>query len=88
MRTFSTELVKTEKYLTGKLAVQDRLLFEARLLLDDNLRTNTLLHRILHRMVLLYVRKKMRAEAEAVHERLCNRTGNHSFKEIRKLFNR
>ena len=88
MKTSSTELIKTEKYLTCKLDAPERLLFEARLLLDNNLRTNTFIHRMVHRMVLLHARKKLRTEAEAVHERLFNGPGNRSLREIKKLFNR
>ena len=70
MKTSFNKVAETEKFLLGKMPAQDALVFEARLVVDDELKNNTLFHRMVHRLVLLYARKRKKAEVEAVHARL------------------
>lgn len=87
MKTSYCEIIKTEKYLRGKMRPEDSLVFQARLLLDKDLERNTLFHRIVHRMVTLYFRKKLKREIQAAHTRLFNDPLHAGFKdEILKNF--
>jgi len=88
MKTSFNNVVETEEFLRGAMPAQDALLFEARLLLDEELKTNTFFHRTVHRLVRLYGRKKTKAEVESVHARLFNDPCKSAFREsIFRIFN-
>ena len=64
------ELRLVERYLTGKLSSPDRLLFEARLLTDQNLRSMSRLQKVIHEAVGWYGRNKLRHKLATIDQRL------------------
>ena len=88
MKTSFSEILKTEKYLNQELGTGDSLVFEARLLVDVELRKNTIFHKAVHRLVHLYHRRKLKNELQMVHERLFSDPEKTTFREgILKPFN-
>jgi hypothetical protein len=88
MKTSLTDTIRTERFLRGELADDDRLAFNARLLVDQELRRNLFFQRMVHRLVALYHRRKLKAQLEGVHERLLNDPASVSFREsVIKYFN-
>ena len=88
MRTSLSDITKTEKYLQGQLGPEDSLLFQARLLVDGELRANTFFHRMVHRLVSLYRRKQLKEEVEAIHKKLFFDPAKADFRErVMKNFN-
>lgn len=79
MKTSYSDIQETEKYLHGDLAPQAALLFEAKLLLSEDLRMNTFLQRMVYRLVTLYHRRILRSEVEAIHQRYMNDPDNRSY---------
>jgi hypothetical protein len=89
MKTSFPDLIKTEKYLHDELDAQETLLFEARLLVSKEWRANTYFHRMVHRLVQIYHRRKIKSEVETVHDRLFENPANASFgRQIMSLFKR
>lgn len=86
MKTSISDTIATEKYLTGEMAAEDKLVFEARLVLEEDLRANTILHRIVHRLVALYHRKKIRASIEELHVKLFSDPANQGLRECVRYF--
>lgn len=87
MKTSYSDIQETEKYLHGDLSPQAALLFEAKLLLNEDLRMNTSLQRIVYRLVTLYHRGKLRSEVEAIHQRYMKDPDNRSYVDsVLKLF--
>lgn len=76
----------TERYLRNELPADDRLVFEAKLLVNDELRANTLLHRVVHRLVALYHRRKVKAQIGRLHERLFSDPVNAELRDCVHLF--
>jgi hypothetical protein len=88
MKTSFPEILQTEKYVQHDLAADDALVYEARLLVDAELRRDTYFHRAVHRLVRIYHRKKLKLEVEIIHNRLSNDPANAAFrKAMMKLFN-
>jgi len=70
MKTSIAEIIRTEKFIVGELSNDEELLFEAKLLIDKDLRRNVSLQRLVHRLVRLYHRRKMKADIGRVHDKL------------------
>jgi hypothetical protein len=88
MRTFFSEIAETERYLKGEMPPDESVLFQARLLLDRNLSEKAFYHAKVHRMALLYRRKKMKERLQAVHEKFFSDPKKLSFRErILQIFN-
>jgi hypothetical protein len=87
MKTSLSDLTRTEKFLRDELRTPDALLYEAQMLIDDDLRKNTLYHRVVHSLVRAYHRKKLKAEVQEVHDKLFNDPARaHVWQELIKLF--
>lgn len=87
MRTSLTEIQQTEAYLLHQTTQGERLLFEARLVIQPELRDNMHLQQETYRLVKQYGRKKIREEIEAVHRKLFSEPQHKSFREkIAALF--
>ncbi len=86
MRTSIAEIIATERFLRGESAVGERLVFEARLLVDRDLQRNTRLHRLVHRLITLYHRRKRKAELERLHTRLVKDPSNSTLRAAVKQF--
>ena len=88
METSSTEIIETEKYLQDRLDHGRSLIFQARLLVDEELRRNALFHAMVHRLVKLYHRKQLKAEVAAAHRKLFHDNTKPDFREnILRIFN-
>ena len=88
MKTSLIDIIRTERFLRRELAVDDRLVFSARLIVDPQLRSDAFFHRMVHRLLILYNRRKLKARIEAVHERLLSDPARESFrKSVARNFN-
>lgn len=87
MRTSLTETEQIEAHLLQQTSPGDALVFEARLLLDDELADKLHWQKTAYSIVKLYGRKQLRKEIETAHQTLFNT--DKSFKEkIKKIFGR
>lgn len=81
MKTSISDVIQTEKFILGELQPDERLLFETRLVLESDLRFNTRYHRLVHRLVAFYHRRKIKRELGNIHERLFQDPNKLHFKE-------
>lgn len=72
MRTSLNDIRQTERYLQGQLSPEDRLVFEARLMLSPFLRTNLFFQKKVYELVKFYHRKKLKEEIDTVQHSLFN----------------
>ncbi|MCC8409978.1 hypothetical protein LJ707_13655 [Mucilaginibacter sp. UR6-1] len=87
MRTLLNNIKLTEEYLTGQLPTGDKLLFEARMLLDQNMLTNVNAQRQAVELIKQYSREQLRAEIDTVHQTLFNSKQHSTFaKRVIGLF--
>ncbi len=88
MRTSLSDVARTEEYLLGTMGTGDSLLYEAEMVINPKLKTETFLHRLIHRAVRIYHRGKIKEEIVLAGERLFNDPSRIAFKnEIMKNFN-
>lgn len=88
MRTSISDIIRTEKFLRDEFALSERLAFETRLIADANLRSGLFFHRMVHRLVTLYHRRKIRKEIDALHKRLFECPEKTEFRDsVTKIFN-
>ncbi|MCJ8210078.1 hypothetical protein MUY27_10190 [Mucilaginibacter sp. RS28] len=89
MRTLLNEVAEIENYLHHKNQPQDRLLFEAKLLLNETLRENTDAQQHTYSIIKQYGRQQLKAELKAVHQKLFSEPQHRSFAQmIKQLFRR
>jgi hypothetical protein len=87
MRTSLNELKQIEDHLLGLNAPEDALVFEAKMILDTNLRSNVLLQQRTYSLVQQYGRKQLKAEIEAVHRQIFTNPSQQGFvNKILSLF--
>jgi hypothetical protein len=87
MRTSLNNIQLAEGYLLKQLPTGHALLFEANMILDDELRQNVAMQQSTYQLVQQYGRKQLKAEIEAVHQQLFNNSRHQSFvQKIRRLF--
>ena len=79
MKTSFPDIITTEKYLRRELDGQETLLFKARLLVSEEWRANTYFQKMVYRLVHIYHRRKIKAQVNAVHERLLKDPAKASF---------
>ena len=78
-----------DDYVLGHYAPQDGLLFEAKIILDHDLRLDVALHKQTLNLVQRYSRKQLRADIEAVHNQLFDQPEHSKFRQtILRLFKR
>ena len=88
MKTSFPDILETEKYINGELKGGQSAVFQAKLLVDEELRRDTFFQRMVYRLVLIYHRKKLKGEMVTVHERLFSDPGKATFRKlVTKLFN-
>ena len=89
MRTSLHEIKQAEDYLLNEIDPQDKLLFEARLILSPQLREDVLWQQQTYTLVKQYGRKKLKAELEALHQQLFTQKQHQSFaQKIKSFFGR
>lgn len=88
MRTSLNDIKTIEAYLTDRLTISERLLFEARMLVNRELRKNVAWQREVCALVRRHHRTKIKAEFQRVHKRLFADAKNADVAdEIRSIFN-
>ena len=89
MTTLWREAEQIEAHLLGTANIGDALLFEARVLLDDNLADKVQWQQRTYNMVRQYGRQQLKMEIEEVHQQLFERPRHQGFaQKIRALFNK
>ncbi|MEO6631611.1 MAG: hypothetical protein ABIN13_07820 [Mucilaginibacter sp.] len=89
MRTSLIETEQIEAHLLHLSAPGDALVFEAKLLLDDELNDKLQWQKIAYNKIKLYSRNQLKQEIEAVHQSLFNQARHKSFSEkIRQIFSK
>ena len=72
MRTSLNEIKQIEAHLLNEQSHEQTLLFEAQLLLDNQLKEKLLWQQKTYALVKLYGRKKLKEELEQVHQQIFN----------------
>ena len=76
-----------ERYLNNKLSKEERILFEAQLVLDPHFRLNVGVLKKIQSLIKLYGRKKMKAEIGKIHHKLFQTSEHVIFQQrIQQLF--
>lgn len=89
MQTSLNELRLIEDYLFCGCEEEERCLFEAKLILQPELKENVYWQKKTYQIVQNYGRKQLKSEIEQVHETLFNTHEHRSFRQrIMRLFNK
>jgi len=89
MRTSLIETEQIETHLLQLSAPGDALVFEAKLLLDDELNQKLQWQKSAYNKIKLYGRNQLKQEIEAVHQSLFSQARHKSFSEkIRQIFSK
>ena len=76
-----------ERYLDNELSKEEKILFEAQLVLDPRFKLNVRLQKQIHALIKLYGRRKMKAEIEKIHHKLFQNPEHVIFQQrIQQLF--
>ena len=87
MRTSLNNIAQAEQYLLKRSAPAGSLLFEAKMLINDELKNNVAAQQQVYSLVKQYGRKQLKAEIEAVHQQLFTQPGHMSFRQkIARIF--
>ncbi|CAN5170499.1 hypothetical protein BH09BAC6_BH09BAC6_09710 [soil metagenome] len=87
MRTSLIETGQIDMHLLKQGTTEDRLLFEAMLLLDPALNERVQWQQKAHEMITQYGRKQLKAEIAAIHQQLFSGPKHQSFRnKIWRLF--
>jgi hypothetical protein len=88
MRTSLNEIKLIDEHIFKNGSTEDKLLFDAMLILNPALNDKLMWQKKTHSVVLQYSRKKLKAEIESVHQQLFNEPAHQSFRQrILSLFN-
>ncbi len=89
MRTSLIETEQIEAHLLQLTAPGDALVFEARLLLDNDLQEKLQWQNETYNIVKIYSRNQLKKEIETIHQSLFNDAKHKSFSQkIRQLFSK
>lgn len=81
------ETTHIDRYLLGELPPEERVLFEARLLIDDELAEKTALQQQLHAIVVQSARRELKREIAAAEQHLFHHSDHRPFQAlIRRIF--
>jgi hypothetical protein len=81
------ETALIDQYLLGQLSPEDRVLFEAKLLIDDSLAEKTATQQHLHNIVVQSARRQLRREIAAAEQHVFEHAGHGAFQAlIRRIF--
>ena len=87
MRTSLNNTKEIDDYVRKQSAPEDALLFEAKLIIDPELKYTVLCHKQTLRLVNQYGRNNLRTIAEKVHQQLFTQAEHQSFREkILRIF--
>jgi hypothetical protein len=89
MRTSLNNIKEIDDHVLGLAAPQNGLLFEAKIILNPELRLDVAWHRQTLTLVQQYGRQQLRADIEAVHQQLFTQPEHQSFRQtILRFFKR
>lgn len=89
MKTSLTETANIEQYLQGSLSAGDAVLFEAKIVLQEELRSNTYWQEQTYQIIQMYGRQKLRAEIDAAQKLFFNDPAQNSLRaKIARLFSK
>ena len=89
MRTSLNKIFETEQYLQGRLAPEDQLVYDARLLVDADLNEQTRWQQHTYEVVRAYGRIQLKSRLEKIHEQLMTQPQHSSFRnKILNIFSR
>ena len=78
---------RIERYLDNELSEEEKILFEAQLVLDPHFKLNVRLQKQIHSLIKLYGRRKMKAEIGKIHHQLFHNPEHIIFQQrIQQLF--
>lgn len=87
MRTSLNEISEIEKFLLHELPPEKQVLFQAKAILDKNLKMKIFLQKKIYRLLDLFHKKQLRKQAEEVHSAIMNNAGESAFRaEILAIF--
>jgi hypothetical protein len=87
MRTSLNKIEQIENFIEGKMSAGDALVFQAKLLLDSDLRQHLRWQKRTASVINRYGRKKLREEIENIHQDIFNSKSDHFLKNrIKSLF--
>lgn len=76
-----------ERYLDNRLSAEEKMLFEAQLVLDPRFKLNIGLQRQIRSLIKLYGRRKMKAQIGKIHHKLFHNPEHVIFQQrIQQLF--
>lgn len=76
-----------DSYLNGTLSHADRLLFEARLIIDPVLKSDLFFQKKTYLLIKMYHREKLKVELQTVHQKIFNDPDKMDFRRsIYQLF--
>lgn len=76
-----------ERYLNNELSKEEKMLFEAKLVLDPRFKLNVEVLKQIYSLIKLYGRKKMKAEIGKIHHKLFHNPEHVIFQQrIQQLF--
>jgi hypothetical protein len=81
MRTSLNEIKLIDDHLFNTDAIEDKLLFEAMLIINPMLPGQIAWQKKTHAVVVQYSRKKLKAEIEAAHQKLFNEPAHKNFRQ-------
>ena len=81
MKTSLNELIQIENYLLSDLKEPDRILFEARIILQPDLKKSVFWQEKTYSLIQQYGRQQLRKEIELVHEKLFTAPEHLSFRQ-------
>lgn len=87
MRTSLIKLHEIEEFLSGHISTENRIVFEANLMLDNELVADVKNQLDAYTIIKLYGRQNLKTELEILHARLVTDPKNKSFRDhIFKIF--
>ena len=79
---------RIQRYLDNELSGEEKILFEAQLVLDPHFKLHVRLQKQIHSLIRLYGRRKMKAEIGKIHHKLFQNPEHVIFQQrIQQLFN-
>ena len=81
MRTSLNNIKLIDDHLFNKGGIEDRLLFDAMLIIDPTLSDQISWQQKTHALVQQYSRKKLKAEIESAHQQLFTQPEHQSFRQ-------
>lgn len=87
MRTSLNNILETEQYLAGQLTPEDRLMYDARLIVDTDLKEQTRWQQHTYDVVRAYGRMQFKDQLNQLHECLMTEPQHIRFRnKIRNIF--